>query len=64
MDVKSFAGMLIVFVLTVAIIATGSPGTLALLDIGLIGLLYVLRHRRSAISLNAEPERCVRRRSR
>ncbi|MEP7247642.1 MAG: hypothetical protein ABI885_28700 [Gammaproteobacteria bacterium] len=53
MDVKNFAGMLIALVLTVGLIATGSPGTLALLDVGLIGLLYVLRQRRSGASVNA-----------
>jgi len=48
MDVKRLAGLLIAFVLAVPFIATAPPGTLALVDIGLIGLLFVVRRRRLA----------------
>jgi hypothetical protein len=46
MDAKKLTGMLIVVVLAVPIIATAPSGTLALIDAGLIGLLYVIRRRR------------------
>lgn len=48
MDVKKLAGLLMAFVLAVPIISTAPPGTLALVDFGLIGLLYVIRRRRLA----------------
>jgi xanthosine utilization system XapX-like protein len=47
MDVKKLAGMLIAFSLAVLIIRTAAPGTLAVIDVGLIGLLYVIRSRRA-----------------
>ena len=46
MDAKKLTGMLIAVVLAVPIIATAPSGTLALIDVGLIGLLYVIRRRR------------------
>ena len=46
MDAKKLTGMLIAVVLAVAIIATVPSGTLALIDVGLVGLLYVIRRRR------------------
>jgi hypothetical protein len=46
MDVKKFAGLLLALVLAVPFIATAPQGTLALVDIGLIGLLFVVRRRR------------------
>ena len=46
MDVKKFAGLLLALVLAVPFIATAAQGTLALVDIGLIGLLFVVRRRR------------------
>ena len=49
MDAKKLTGVMIAVVLAVPIIATARPGTLALVDIGLIGLLYVVRRRRSAL---------------
>ena len=48
MDVKKLAGLLIASVLAVSVIATAPPSTLALMDLGLIGLLYVIRRRREA----------------
>ncbi len=56
MDAKKLAGVLIAIALAVPIIATASPGTLGLIDIGLIGLLYFVRRRRSA----AKPSRAGR----
>jgi xanthosine utilization system XapX-like protein len=47
MDVKKLAGMLIAFSLAVLIIRTAAPGTLAVIDVGLIGLLYVIRSQRT-----------------
>ena len=46
MDAKKLTGMLIAVVLAVPIIATAPSGTLALIDVGLLGLLYVVRRRR------------------
>jgi hypothetical protein len=46
MDVKKVAGLLMVIVIAVPIVATAPPGTLALMELGLIGLLYVIRCRR------------------
>ena len=48
MDVKKIAGLLLAVLLVVPLIATAAPGTLALIDVGLVGLLYVMRRRRSA----------------
>jgi hypothetical protein len=47
MDGKKLTGVLIAFTLAALIIATAPPGTLALVDVGLIGLLYFLRRRRT-----------------
>ena len=49
MDAKKLTGVLIAVVLAVLIIATARPGTLAWVDVGLIGLLYVVRRRRSGL---------------
>lgn len=49
MDAKKLTGGLVAVALTAPIIATAQPGTLALIEIGLIGLLYVLRRRRLAL---------------
>jgi hypothetical protein len=46
MDAKKLSGVLIVFVLAVSIIATAPPPVLAVLDVALIGALYVIRRRR------------------
>jgi hypothetical protein len=46
MDAKKLSGALIAVVLTVPIIATAPPSALALLDVALIGALYVVRRRR------------------
>jgi hypothetical protein len=48
MDAKKFTGLLVAVALTVQIIATAPPGTLALIEIGLLGLLYAVRRRRAA----------------
>ena len=49
MDAKKFTGLLVAVVLAVPIIATAPPGTLALMEIGLVGLLFVVRRRRSTV---------------
>jgi hypothetical protein len=49
MDVKKVTAVLIAVVLAVLIIATAPPGTLALVDVGLIGLLYIVRRRRVVV---------------
>jgi hypothetical protein len=41
--------VLIAFVLAVPIIATAPPSALALIDIALIGALYVIRRRRVSV---------------
>jgi hypothetical protein len=48
MDVKKIAGVFVAFALAVPIIATTSPAALALIDIALVGVLYVIRRRRLA----------------
>ena len=53
MDVKKLAGVLIAFSLAVLIIRTATPGTLAVIDVGLIGLLYVIRSRRTSENISA-----------
>lgn len=59
MDVKKLAGALLAFALAIPIIATAPPETLALVDVGLIGVLYLLRRRRltSADARNARGSR-------
>ena len=47
MDVKKLAGFLVALLIAAALIANANPGTLGVLDIGLIGLLYIIRRRRS-----------------
>jgi hypothetical protein len=49
MDAKKLTGLLIAVALALPIIATAQPETLAVIDIGLIGLLYVVRRRRFRI---------------
>ena len=49
MDAKKLTGTVIAVVLTVPVSASAEPGTLALIEIGLIGMLYVLRRRRLAL---------------
>jgi hypothetical protein len=46
MDAKKLSGVLLAFVLAVSIITTAPPAVLALLDVALIGALYVVRRRR------------------
>ena len=46
MDAKKITGMLIAVVLAVPIITTAPSGALALIEVGLVGLLYVVRRRR------------------
>jgi hypothetical protein len=46
MDAKKLAGLAMAVALAVWIIVTAPPGTLAMIEVGLIGLLYVLRRRR------------------
>ncbi len=46
MDAKKIGGVLIAMVLLVAIAGTANPETLAWMDVGLIGLFYVVRRRR------------------
>ena len=48
MDAKKLGGLMIALVVIVPIIATAPPGTLAWLECGLVGLLYVMRRRRLA----------------
>ena len=47
MDAKKVAGLLIAVAVGVPIIATAGPGTLAVIEVGLIGLLYCIRRRRA-----------------
>ena len=47
MDAKKLAGILIAFLIAAPIVATANPGTLGVVDIALIGLLYIIRRRRS-----------------
>jgi hypothetical protein len=49
MDTKSFAGVLIVVGLAALIIATAQAGTLAWIDVALVGLLYGIRRRRITV---------------
>ena len=49
MDAKKLTGVLIAAVLTASIAATAEPGTLAFIELGLIGALYVLRRRRLTV---------------
>jgi len=46
MDVKKLAGLLLALVLAVPVIASAPPSALALMDVALIALLYVIRRRR------------------
>ena len=46
MDAKKLAGMLLAAGLSALVAMNASPGVLAMIDVGLIGLLYVLRTRR------------------
>ena len=46
MDVKKFSGLMIAAGLAVPVIMIAPPGLLALIEVGLIGALYVLRRRR------------------
>jgi hypothetical protein len=46
MDVKKLAGLVMAFGLVVMISMTAAPGTLAMIEVGLIGLLYFIRRRR------------------
>jgi hypothetical protein len=48
MDAKKLSGVLIACALAVSIIAAAPPAALAMLDVALIGALYVIRRRRSA----------------
>jgi len=46
MDAKKITGMLVAVLIAVPLIATAPPGTLALLDVALIGLLFGIRRQR------------------
>ena len=46
MDAKKLTGVLMAMVLAAPIIATAPPAALALIDVALIGALYVIRRRR------------------
>lgn len=47
MDAKKLAGLLIAVAIAAPIVAHAGPGTLGLIDVGLIGLLYCIRRRRA-----------------
>jgi hypothetical protein len=47
MDAKKLAGIFIALLIAAGLIANANPGTLGVVDIGLIGLLYIIRRRRS-----------------
>jgi len=49
MDAKKLTAMLIGVLVAVPVLAAASQGTLAVVDIGLIGLLYIVRRRREAM---------------
>jgi hypothetical protein len=49
MDAMKLTGMVVAVVLTVPIAAIAETGTLALIEIGLVGALYMLRRRRLAM---------------
>lgn len=49
MDAMKLTGMVVAVVLTVPVVANAEPGTLALIEMGLVGALYVLRRRRLAL---------------
>lgn len=55
MDAKKLTGVLIAAGLTMSIAATAEPGTLALIEIGLVGALYVLRRRRLTVKASRDP---------
>ena len=46
MDVKKLAGLLLTVTIAVPVITAAPPGALALMDVALIALLYVIRCRR------------------
>jgi len=46
MDAKKLSGVLFAVVLAIPVIATAPPAMLGLLDVALIGALYVIRRRR------------------
>jgi len=50
MDAKKLTGVMLAFLLAISIIATAPPGLLALIDVALIGALYVIRRRRVSIA--------------
>jgi hypothetical protein len=47
MDAKKLAGFLVALLIAAALIANANPGILGVVDIGLIGLLCIIRRRRS-----------------
>jgi hypothetical protein len=49
MDAMKLTGIVVAVVLTVPIVANAEPGTLALIEIGLVGVLYMLRRRRLSL---------------
>ena len=55
MDAKKLTGVLVATVLTVSIATTAEAGTLALIEIGLVGLLFVLRRRRLTMTTSRAP---------
>ncbi len=46
MDAKKLTGMMVAVLIAVPIVAAASPEILAWIEIGLVGLLYVVRRRR------------------
>jgi len=46
MDVKKLAGLVLALGLAAVIIKNATPGALAMIEVGLVGLLYFIRRRR------------------
>ena len=46
MDAKKLTGALVAVVLAVPILVNATPATLAVIEVGLIGVLYAIRRRR------------------
>jgi hypothetical protein len=49
MDAKKLTAMLIGVLLAVPVLTAASQGTLAVIDVALIGLLYIVRRRRTVM---------------
>ena len=48
MDAKKITGILMAAALTAMVAAVAPAGTLALMEVGLVGLFYVVRRRRTS----------------